>query len=90
MATIKDSLEYTYTWSRDDGDAPFKGKSDRIKVDKDEGYEVVYFINKFMAKHSLTKVADVKKIEKALHADNLSSVVYRDDLIAAIEKKLGL
>jgi hypothetical protein len=89
MATIKSSLQNDYTWSRDDGDAPFKGKSDRIKVDKDEGYEVVYFIKKFMEKHSLTKVSDVHKIESALQANSLSSMVYRDDLIAAIEKKLG-
>lgn len=91
--TIKESLQtdkYDYTWSRDEGDEPFKGKSDRIKVDKDEGYEVVYFIQKFMEKHSLTKVGDVRKIEDALHAPNLSTVVYRDELIAAIEKELDL
>lgn len=89
MATIKSSLQYDYTWSRDEGDAPFKGKSDRIKVDKDEGYEIVYFIKKFMEKHSLTTVGDVHKIEQALHANDLSSIIYRDDLITAIEKKLG-
>ncbi|MFA3077995.1 hypothetical protein [Acinetobacter pittii] len=91
--TIKESLQtnkYDYTWSRDDGDAPFKGKSDRIKVDKDEGYEVVYFIKKFIEKHSLKTVKDVQNVEDALHANDLSSVEYRDELIAAIEKKLGL
>lgn len=50
--------KYDYVWSRDDGDSSFKGHSDRIKVDKDEGYEVVYFITKFMNKHSLTTVGE--------------------------------
>lgn len=81
--------KYHYTWSRDEGDAPFKGASDRIKVDKDEGYEVTYFITKFMNKHNLNTITDVHKIEDALQAAQLSAVVYRDQLIAAIEKKLG-
>lgn len=80
---------YQYTWSRDQGDSPYKGKSDRIKVDKDEGYEVIYFIEKFMNKHNLKYVSDAHAIEDALHANDLSSTVYRDDLIKAIEKKLG-
>jgi hypothetical protein len=80
---------YEYTWSRDGGDAPYKGTSDRIKVDKDEGYEVVYFIEKFMNKHNLKHINDVHAIENALHTPKLSSTVYRDDLIEAIEAILG-
>ena len=87
--SVKEHLQYVYTWSRDKGDTSYKGTLDRIKVDKDEGYEVVYFIEKFMAKHGLKYVRDVHAIEDALHADDLSSTVYRDDLIKAIEKKLA-
>ncbi|WP_166172115.1 hypothetical protein [Acinetobacter sp. SA01] len=85
---LQDSL-YKYTWSRDEGDAPYKGTSDRVKVDKDEGYEVVYFIEKFMNKHSLKHIRDAHDIEDALYAKALSNIVYRDDLIREIEKKLG-
>jgi len=81
---------YQYTWSRDEGDSSYKGILDRIKVDKDEGYEVLYFIEKFMNKHNLKYVSEANAIENALHANDLSSTVYRDDLIKAIEKKLGL
>ncbi|MEQ1130587.1 MULTISPECIES: hypothetical protein [Acinetobacter] len=85
---LQDSL-YKYTWSRDEGDAPYKGTSDRVKVDKDEGYEVVYFIEKFMNKHRLEYTHHAHAIEDALHAKALSGIVYRDDLIREIEKKLG-
>ena len=81
---------YKYTWSRDEGDAPYKGALDRIKVDKDEGYEVVYFIEKLMNKYNLKHINDVHAIEDALHLPELSRTIYRDDLIKAIEKKLGL
>lgn len=86
---LQDNI-YKYTWSRDQGDAPYKGVSDRIKVDKDEGYEVVYFIEKFMNKHNLKYVNEVHAIENALHLPELSSTVYRDELIEAIEIILGL
>ncbi|WP_314340374.1 hypothetical protein [Acinetobacter guillouiae] len=85
---LQDNI-YRYTWSRDQGDAPYKGTSDRVKVDKDEGYEVVYFIEKFMNKHNLDHIDDAHAIENALHMPELSKMVYRDDLIKAIEKKLG-
>ena len=80
--------KYKYTWSRDDGDGEYAGILDRIKVDKDEGYEVLDFIQSFMNKHDMTKEKDVHNIENALHANNLSSVVMRTELIAAIEKQL--
>ena len=36
--------KYSYTWSRDKGDGEYTGVQDRIRIDKDEGYEVLYFI----------------------------------------------
>lgn len=82
--------KYDYVWSRDSGDSEYAGKLDRIKVDKDEGYEVLYFIQSLMNKHGLTKVSDVHAIEDALHASELSSVVMRDLLNQKVEKKLCL
>lgn len=82
------SNKYEYTWDRDKGDGEYAGKLDGIKVDKDEGYEVLYFIQALMNKHNLTTLADVHKIEDLLHKPALSGVVMRDKLIEVIEKRL--
>jgi len=81
---------YDYVWSRDKGDGEYAGKLDQIKVDKDEGYEVVFFIQAIMNKHGLKTANDVHKIEDALHSSELSSIVMRDDLEEEIESILLL
>jgi len=80
--------KYSYTWNRDNGDGEYAGKLDGIKVDKDEGYEVLYFIQTLMNKHNLTSLADVHNIENLLHKPALSAVVMRGKLIEVIEKRL--
>lgn len=82
--------KYTYIWSRDKGDGEYAGKLDQVKVDKDEGYEVLFFIQELMNKHSLKTVNDVHRIEDALHSSKLSSVVTRDELEKKIEAILSL
>ena len=80
--------KYSYTWSRDKGDGEYTGIHDRIRMDKDEGYEVLYFIETLMNKHGLTYTKDVHKIEDLLHKPALKSEVMRDVLITIIEKRL--
>lgn len=82
------SDKYDYTWNRDNGDGEYIGIQDRIKIDKDEGYEVLYFIETLMNKHDLSSLADIHKIEDLLHNPALSKIVMRDELIEVIEKKL--
>lgn len=77
---------YTYTWSRDKGDRAYTGIKDQERIDKDEGYEVLYFIQTFMNKHNLKLVSDVHKIENLLHSKNLQWTSMRDQLIAGIEQ----
>ena len=77
---------YTYTWSRDKGDRAYTGIKDQERIDKDEGYEVLYFIQTFMDKHNLKLVSDVHKIENLLHSKNLQWTSMRDQLIAGIEQ----
>ena len=36
--------KYNYTWSRDKGDSSYTGTKDRVGIDKDEGYEVLPFV----------------------------------------------
>lgn len=81
--------KYNYNPHRDKGDAKYRGLLDRLKVDKDEEYEVLDFIQSLINKHNLP-VSYVHKIEDALHSSDLKSIVFRDDLIGRIEKKLGL
>lgn len=82
--------KYDYIWTRDQGDGEYTGIKDRVRIDKDEGYEVMYFIEYFMNKEELDKLKDAHKIEDALHDPSLSSVVMRGSLIKEIEKKLGI
>lgn len=82
--------KYKYTWSRDKGDGEYTGIRDQERIDKDEGYEVLYFIQSLMNKHGLKNESDVKKIENSLHSPALSSVVMRSVLVSEVEKILGL
>lgn len=81
--------KYTYTWKRDNGDGKYTGPADRTKVDKDEGYEVLEFIENLMNAHSKTTLAQVHAAEDALHKPLLSKVVLRTELNAAVKKALG-
>lgn len=78
---LRNSTVHTYIWERDDGDGTYTGKLDREKVDKDEGYEVAYFIEQLL-KNNQWKISceNVKLIEKKLHLKELSSIVDRTDL----------
>ncbi|MDD3343101.1 MAG: hypothetical protein PHR87_05960 [Sulfurospirillaceae bacterium] len=82
------SHKYQYTWNRDLGDGEYTGIQDRIRIDKDEGYEVIYFIQTLMNKYGLKTLGDVHKIEDLLHKPALSGEVMRDKLIAVIEERL--
>lgn len=81
---------YQYTWSRDKGNGEYTGIQDQEKIDKDEGYEVLYFIQTFMNKHNMKTVTDIRKIEDAIHGVSLNSNVMRNKLIAEVEGILGL
>ena len=80
---------YTYIWTRDDDDQPYAGLEDRRQVDKDEGYEVLYFLEKLLNKHGKKTLPDVHAAEDALHSEDLSSVTDRAKLTTAVEKTLG-
>ncbi|WP_294964102.1 hypothetical protein [Sulfurimonas sp.] len=82
------SNKYKYIWNRDSGDGEYTGIQDRIRIDKDEGYEVLYFIETLMNKYGLKTLGDVHKIEDLLHKPALSNVVMRDKLIEVIERRL--
>ncbi len=80
---------YTYIWTRDDDDQPYASLEDRRQVDKDEGYEVLYFLEKLLNKHDKKTLPDVNAAEDALHSEDLSDVTDRVKLTTAVEKILG-
>jgi len=89
--SIKSYLQYDYIWSRDNGDSSYTGILDREKVDKDEGYEVIYFIEDFLDKYDLPPSQhNVELIEKLLHSPLLSNVQMRDELIKKIRAMITI
>ncbi|WP_346830020.1 hypothetical protein ABDX87_23480 [Pseudomonas abietaniphila] len=89
-ASFKDTdLQHKYTWTRDKGDKPYSGIKDRIKVDKDEGYEVLPFLNHFLGEYGKTSLASLHEAEDALHLPKFSNVQMRDELDTALKKELG-
>jgi len=80
---------YTYTWTRDEGDSPYAGIQDRRQVDKDEGYEVLYFLEQLLNKHDKKKGTELHAAEEALHSDDLSEVTDRVKLTEQVEEILG-
>lgn len=82
-------LKHQYTWRRDDGDSPDTGAQDRRQVDKDEGYEVLYFLEQLLNKHGKKDRADLNAAESAFHTKELSQITDRATLISRLENILG-
>lgn len=56
-----------YRWKADPGDNPhYRGLLDRIKVDRDEGYEVLYFITDFCRTLRISAACHAHEIERLL------------------------
>lgn len=77
-------LIYTdYSKTVDGGDNPkYIGVLDRIKVDKTEEYEVVYFCNQFLEKYDVPQTKETfQKVERLLRHNKIKSEVSRANLI---------
>ena len=68
MALIsKSDLKYTYSWTAIGDDDPKKtGKPDSTLLSRNEGYEVLPFINRFAEKHSFKNKQSALKAEKMI------------------------
>lgn len=63
------NLVFNYNWKADGGDNPkLKGEPDSSLLDRTEGYEVLYMIQKLMVNWQLTNVASGQKIERMIKA----------------------
>ncbi|MBP1680051.1 MAG: hypothetical protein H6Q35_390 [Proteobacteria bacterium] len=62
----KSDLKYTYSWSAVSGDDPkVSGEPDSTLFSRNEGYEVLYLINKF------STICDFQREESCLKAERL-------------------
>lgn len=83
---VKADLQYGYTWSAQDGDNPqLIGFPDKALLNRHEGYEVLDFMNRFMAKHDLKNKATGLTIEKIIKEHLPSDVRSHANVMAWIE-----
>lgn len=83
-----DLVNQDYENTTTQGDNPnYTAIRDRIRVNKKELYEVVYFCNAFMEKHNLKNKASFQKVEKIIRLPEASGIVMRDDLNKFVVEK---
>lgn len=70
MAVFKhQNLKFNYSHSATNGDASkYTGEPDATLLNRDESYEVLYFIQRFMVIKGLKNVSSGEKIERMIHA----------------------
>ncbi|MFA7326306.1 MAG: hypothetical protein WC121_06545 [Candidatus Kapaibacterium sp.] len=61
----RSDLKFEYIWTRDNGDSLSTDERDRSKIDLDEGYEVLHFLN------SLYKDLNINIKIEALYIEDL-------------------
>jgi len=71
MTLIKKSdLKYEYSWTAIPGDDPkVTGAPDSTRFSRNEGYEVIYLINKLCGLWEFKKIASAHKMEKMINDD---------------------
>lgn len=91
MEVTRKHLQYEnkYRWKRDSSDSPYKRPLDRIKIDKQEGDDVLQFIQHMVNKHNITNPLVVGEIEDAFRLPVLSGVVLSIELEMKIEQLLS-
>lgn len=83
--------KYNYIWDRDKGDGEYTGILDIERIDKNEGYEVAYFIQTFLNTFNLNgTLENIRAIEDELHRPKYSDVVMRDELIRLLKLAFSL
>lgn len=63
----KSDLQYTYSWSAVSGDNPkVSGEPDSTLLNRNEGYEILYLINKFSKMHNFLLKESCLKAERMI------------------------
>lgn len=77
--------DYSWTTYADD-DPKVTGKPDSTFLNRKEGYEVLYFINKLMEIFNLKEKSNGEKIEKMIREKVPSSLKSQENILKWIEK----
>jgi len=87
----KTDLYYTdYFWTVMSGDNPrITGEPDSTLLNRKEGYEVLYFINKFSEIHGLKLKASATKIERMIREKVPGDIRSQKNIKEWIEKNWG-
>jgi hypothetical protein len=88
MALItKSDLHYNdYSWSTYSNDDPkITGEPDSTLLNRMEGYEILYFINKFTEIHKLKEKSSATKIEKMIRNEVPSNLRSQQNIKKWIE-----
>jgi len=85
---IKEDLKYSdYSWTTYGNDDPkVTGNPDSSLLNRKEGYEVLYFINKFAEIHSFKNKASAHKVEKMIKEDLPSDIRSQENVKKWIEE----
>lgn len=62
------NLQYSYSWTTTEGDSKLRGEPDSSLLNRNEGYEVLYMINRIMDARNLLAVSSGQKIERMIKA----------------------
>lgn len=60
------SLDYTWTAAANDDNAKITGFPDNIYLNRNEGYEVLHFLNRYMTGKNWSDKLTLNKLEKAV------------------------
>ncbi len=84
----KSDLHYKdYKWTAIEGDDPkVTGKPDRTFLNRNEGYEILYFINKLSEIFGLKKMASATKMEKMIREELPGSIRSQENIKKWIEE----
>ncbi len=91
MGRIKKAdLVYTdYSWKAAKDNPKKKGKLERAQLNRKQGYEVLYFVNRFLDKYYLKEPSSSAKIEHMLRKDIPKTIKDRKKIEAWIVEHWG-
>jgi hypothetical protein len=87
LITKNDLYHTDYSWTALAGDNPkITGKPDSTLLNRKEGYEILYFVNKFSEAHDFKQINSAKKVEKMIREEVPSEIRSQDKIKTWIEQ----
>lgn len=85
----KSELKYDYSWTVLNGDNPkITGVPDSTLFNRNEGYEVLWFINKFAEKHNFKNKESAFKIERMIKSHLPEDIRSQENVVEWIENNM--